>query len=718
MDAPAGPLMTSGFEPRAADVSALLAPRSIAIVGATPRVETLGGRPIVNLRTQGFAGTIYPVNPRYQEILGWRCYPDLLALPEPPDVVLVLVGAERIFPTLDQAAEIGARVALVFSAGFAEIEGEGIERQRRLRSYRERGLRICGPNCNGVFSVQNRVAMGFQPSFEFPARRGGIALISQSGNISTCVSSRGMELGVGFSHIVASGNEADLEIADFVEYLLDDPETRVFSLFVEGLKDPPRFLRLAEEALRRGKPIIAMKMGRSDLSQRVALSHTGSMTGSYDVLVGALRQKGVVVAEGLDELYGTAALMASGRRLRGGGLAVASLSGGMAGVVADHCDLQAVPLARFAEATETELAAALPGVANLANPLDVTGQVVNQPEVWRRCLDALVADPDVGALGCILSITAGQIERRFAEDFVAVARTIEQPAFCIWPSSMPAGSGMEVLRESGVPVFLRSRDAIGAFASWRHYWQTREARLAALDGTEPAPAPVPAAARPASGWALLEAEGIRVARQRLVRDEAELDAALAALALPVALKVESAAIAHKTEAGALRLGLDSAEAARAAYRDMLASVAARLPGVAVEGVLVQEMARGRREIMLGLKQEPGLGPALVLGLGGIFAETLRDTATRLAPLSCFDAAEMVRELRARALFGAVRGLGAVPPTLIEELLLRLSGLALRHRDWIEELDVNPVIIGDDGATLTAVDVLVRAKDTTADGTRA
>ena len=236
-----------------AGVHALLKPRSVAIVGATPRVEALGGRPIVNLRTQGFAGQIFPVNPRYDNILGLKCYPNLSALPEVPDLVLVLVSQERVFDTLDEAVKVGVKTALVFGGGFAEMSGEGVVRQEQLTEYAQRGLRICGPNCNGVFSLVNNTALGFTPTFEFTVRKGNIAMISQSGNVNTCISSRGMEMGLGFSHLIASGNEADLEMSDYVEYLLDDSETHVFVLFVEGFKNLERFLEVAEEALRRGK---------------------------------------------------------------------------------------------------------------------------------------------------------------------------------------------------------------------------------------------------------------------------------------------------------------------------------------------------------------------------------------------------------------------------------------------------------------------------------
>lgn len=691
-----------------AGVEVLLKPKSVAIVGATPRVEALGGRPIVNLRTQGFGGRIYPVNPRYEEILGLRCYADLRALPEPPDVVLVLVGPDRIFSTLDEALEAGAKVALVFGAGFAEVSGEGIGRQERLKTYAERGLRICGPNCNGVFSVSNKTALGFAPSFELPAQPGNIALIAQSGNVSTCVSSRGMEMGIGFSHIVATGNEVDLEVADFVEYLLDDPTTDVFALFVEGFKNPVRFLHVAEAALRRAKPIVVMKMGRSVSSQRVAMSHTGTMTGTYEVLTGALRQKGVTVVASLDELLGVASLFATGKRPRGGRVAVASLSGGLAGVIADACDERGVLLAEFTRATEEALSGKLPGAANLGNPLDVTGQVVNEPDCWKNCIEILAADPGVDVLVSALSITAGQIERRFADDVVALAKRSDVVQVCVWSSGMPSGSGIEVLKAGRMVVHTRVDDAISAVAAWQRYWSTRAARLAALDAPAlrpPAPGGGPAWS---SAWDLLAHAGIPVARHLLVRRRDELEAALAQLDFPVALKIESTAIAHKTELNALRLGLRTKEEVRAAYDELFALAARHLHGAELEGMLVQEMIAGRREVILGLKYEPGLGLAVVIGMGGVFSEVLHDISIRVAPLTRFDAEEMTSELRARRMFDGIRGLQAVPPALLTDVLLKLSDIAVRYAGRITELDINPLIIRDDASACVAVDVLVSA----------
>jgi len=689
-----------------AGVGALLQPRSVAIVGATPRVESLGGRPILNLRTQGFDGRIYPINPRHQEILGYTCYPSLSELPEAPDVVMVMVGPDRLFASLDEAVQVGAKVALVFGAGFAEVQGEGIERQRQLATYADKGLRICGPNCNGVFSVSNKTALGFMPSFEFSTHPGNVALIAQSGNVATCVSSRGTEMGVGFSTIVATGNEADLEATDFVEYLIEDSSTEVFALFIEGFKDPARFLGAAERALRRGKPIIVMKMGRSAASQRVALSHTGAMTGSHQVLTGALRQKGVIVVDSLDELWGTAALFAQGKRPRSGHVAVASLSGGVAGVIVDACDQHGVPLASFTALTEQGLANELPGVANLANPLDMTGQVVNEPDCWKNCIQILAADAGVDVLISALSITAGQIERRFASDVLDLSRGPVMQV-CIWGSSMPPGAGIELLKAGGIPLYTNVDDAVSAIAAWNHYWQTRTPRLAALDNqARDARSHVLALEGIPGGWSMLEHAGIPMARHAMIRQRHEIEEIATRLKFPLALKIASSAASHKTEINALRLNIRSVDEAFLAF-DELQSVAERhLSGMPIDGYLVQEMIAGKREIIVGLKHEPGIGYALLVGLGGIFSEVLNDVSIRIAPITRFDANEMIGEIRARKIFDGIRGLEAIPRSSLSDVLLGVSGLVDQYPGAIAELDINPLIILDDGSACIAVDVLV------------
>lgn len=687
-------------------VRALLQPRSVAIVGASPRLESLSGRPLANLVERGFRGTILPINPRHDSIAGLPCYPDVASLPQAPDLALVMVGADQVFAVLDQAVARGVKAAIVFGSGFAELGGEGTERQRALGAYARRGLRICGPNCNGVFNVGGGIALGFSPAFERAIRPGGIALLCQSGAVATSIASRGTDRALGFSHIIAAGNEADLEVSDFAEFLIDDPATTVIAMFVEGLKDVPRFLGAARRALEAGKPIVMMKVGRTAAGERVALSHTGSIAGAYAVLAGALRQQGVVLAEEVDDLLDIAQVFATGRRPAGGGLAIASISGGMATVLADAAEVCGVALAAFDAPTRARLAAALPAFANIANPLDVTGQVVNEPAAWVETLSAITADEGVDAVLSVMSITANRIDRILSQAIVDTAAGARQLQLCAWTSGMPEGSGYEVLRDAGTPVFFRPEMAIRAVAAWRQWWSGRDCRLASRPAALPAQASgVARGAAAGDDWALLQAAGIAVPTYRLARTLGDLDAALAVLHLPLVVKLQLASVRHKTELGAVLTGIASAEAAREAFGRIaaLGGVDARTPQG--EGVLLQEMARGRRELIVSARREAGVGIVAFLGIGGIFSEVFRDTAARLAPVSAFDVAEMIRDLRGHDLFGAVRGMGPVRAELLAGVLAGLAGL-LEREPGIEEIEINPLIVSDDGATCTAVDSLV------------
>ena len=684
-------------------IASLLAPRSIAIVGATPRADSLGGRPALNLAAQGYTGRIVSVNPRYQTIGDAPCYPDLAAIPQPVDVVLVLVGANRVFETLDQAVAAKARAAIVFGGGFAELGAEGAERQARLTAYAGRGLRIAGPNVNGLFNVAAGIAMGFSPAFEAPARIGRVALISQSGAIATGVSSRGMEMGIGFSHVIATGNEADLELTDYLEFLVDDPGVGAFACFIEGFKDPARFLRVARAALLAGKPIVAVKAGRSASGQAVSMSHTGAMTGSYEVLAGAMRQGGVVVVDTLDALLGAAAVFGTGQRPFGGGAAVMSLSGGMASLIADQCAASGVALPDFSAVTTARLRNVMPAIATVSNPLDVTGQVVADAALWTNCAAAVADDPGVDATLSILSILAGHADRKLSEDLIASGGGLLQVA--VWASAAPPGCGIDLLRAAGIPTFMGAAEAVAALAAWRRYWDTREARLGA-----PSPAAQPASA--SDPWVLLEAAGIPVARHALAAERPALAAVLARLRYPLALKIQSDDIPHKTELNLLRLGVKTPAEAEAAFDAIMADARRHCPDAGIDGVLAQEMFAGRRELILGIRHEPMLGPAVVFGLGGIFSEVMRDVSVRMAPVSAFDVAEMIAELRGAALLGPVRGLGAARPGLLEDVIQRFSTLALAQ-PGLAEFEINPLILADDGQSCAAVDVLAGRTETMA-----
>jgi acetyltransferase len=345
----------------------------------------------------------------------------------------------------------------------------------------------------------------------------------------------------------------------------------------------------------------------------------------------------------------------------------------------------------------------MPVIATVSNPLDVTGQVVADPELWTNCAAAIADDPGIDVTVSILSILAGHADRKLADDLIAGSGDVLKVA--VWASAAPPGCGIELLRAAGIPTFMGTVDAVAAVAAWRRYWDTREARIERTT----APEPTPDATR--DPWALLEAAGIPIARHALVTDRAGLGSALAGLRYPLALKIQSDDIPHKTELNLLRLGVKARADAEVAFETLMADARRHRPDAVINGVLVQEMFGGRRELILGIRHEPMLGPAVVFGLGGIFSEVMRDISVRMAPVSGFDVAEMIAELRGSALLGPVRGLGAVRKGLLDDVIQRFSALVLRHGEMLAEFEINPLILADDGQSCAAVDVMVGRQPT-------
>jgi acyl-CoA synthetase (NDP forming) len=396
----------------------------------------------------------------------------------------------------------------------------------------------------------------------------------------------------------------------------------------------------------------------------------------------------------------------TGIRPDGGGAAVMSLSGGMASLIADQCSEQGVPLATFSPDTNIRLREVMPAIATVSNPLDVTGQVVTDPALWSNCANAIAADPGVDATVAILSILAGHADRRVSQDVLDAGEG--KLLLAVWASAAPAECGIDMLRAAGMPVFLRAEDAVRALSVWRGYWNTREPRIANE-------VPIPVIAKlgdVGDAWALLDNAGLPVARHAVVGDAASLAATLAGLRFPLALKIQSDDIPHKTELNLLRLGVKTPEDARAAFDTLTADARRVRPDARIDGVLVQEMFSGRRELILGVRHEPNLGPAVVFGLGGIFSEVMRDVSVRLAPVSAFDVDEMIAELRGAALLGPIRGLGAARAGLLADVIGRFSSLVLQHAGTLAEFEINPLILADDGQSCAAVDVLVGLQEAT------
>jgi acyl-CoA synthetase (NDP forming) len=699
----------------------LLAPGSVAIVGDTPGTGR-GGWIHEALVTNGFAGPIYPVNPKYDEIRGLRAYPSLLDLPAAVDFVAVALGAGHAAKAIEQAASAGAKAALVIAAGFAEAGEEGRGRQEELRETALRhGIALCGPNCYGIANLHGNFAAYGGP-LASPMRPGSVALLFQSGALTHSVTDPSVLRSTGYSFIVTTGNEAVTEIADYLELIAEHEQTRVIACFLEGLKSPSRFAAATRKAIAAGKRIVVLKVGRTELGQQAALSHTGAVAGEelvYDALFDRL---GVIRVSDLDELIETVELLSYIPRIEAGNTAVTTISGGGAGMIADLSGEVGLPLDPFEQATRERLRSVLPAFAHPNNPLDVTGAVGEDPHLMGEALRALAEDESVSVIAlAVNSPTATddvsrRLHRTMTEALCELAATVEKPVVL---GSISSGALdpdlLSLARQAGVPFLVGMRETLLAIARLRRASQgiDRHLQARATPGAPPRDLGELAGSWPDDGACseteskrLLERVGLVAPRSALATTPAEAAQLASRIGFPVVLKVESPDVPHKTEVGGVRLGIADENEAERAFRQLVDDVHRQLPNAQIAGVSVQEQVGAGIDVLVGITNDPQLGPAIAVGLGGVFVEALNDVVVRMAPVAEEEAAEMIAALRAHHVFDGFRGSPKADTEALCAAVVRISELGWWLRDRVRAIDVNPLRVLPAGQGVRVLDALV------------
>lgn len=701
------------------DISRLMAPRSVALIGASDRGETFGTRVFRQLCNFGFAGPIYPINPRATELNGRKCYPNLAALPETPDHVGIIVATERVFDVLEECAARGVPFATVYSAGFSEMgTPEGRERQAKLVQFSRRtGVRLMGPNCNGVINYVDAFAMASTAAIAGPRPPAGdIGVVSHSGGFGQIsVMWRAMDIGLHISYEASVGNEADLDSLDFARFMLRSDATRVILMAIEGIKDGAKLLALAREAAGREKPIVVLKLGRTASGVRAAASHTGTIAGVDDIYDAAFRQFGMIRVHEANELYETAVLLRTGRWPKGRRAASAAATGGNIVQLADVGDTLGIEWPEYSPETQAKLAEFMPGYGKVSNPTDMTSLATGEPEKFRAALNAIAADPVIDAVTPIFAF----LSRKDIEHGAAFVRECVKPAAMLWIGGCydDRAFGPKDLVAAGVPVYrnalpclraVRAAADFGAFVARHRAGSDVPVRPADADadGARRALETLPRKLTEREAKQVLSAYGFPVTRERLARSADEAVAQARNLEGRVALKIDSPDIQHKTEAGAIRLGLQGDDAVRQGYIDVVAAAQRHSPEAKLNGVLVQEMASSGTEMMLGIVRDPVFGPVVAAGLGGIHVEVLRDIAYRIAPVTPDEAGKMLRELRGYKVLEGVRGAKPADMDALVAAIVRLSWLAHDLAGEIAELDVNPLLVFERGAGVKAVDALL------------
>ncbi|MES4886650.1 acetate--CoA ligase family protein [Streptomyces sp. NPDC096012] len=687
------------------DLSRFFRPESVAVIGASDAE----GRPNTGITRQLLAwaervgARVHPVHPTRPSVFGLPCVTSVADLPEQVDLAVLLVADP--LPVIGELGEAKVKFAVAFASGFAETGAEGAEAQRRLAdAVRRSGLRLLGPNTN--LNAFER----FREDLTGPA----IALITQSGHQGRPVFAL-QELGVRLSHWAPTGNEADLESADFISYFAEQPGTGAIACYLEGLKDGRAFLLAADRAARRGVPVVAVKVGRTEAGARTAASHTGKLTGADDVVDAAMRQYGVIRVDGLDELQDTAALLARARPPRADGVAVCSISGGTGAHVADLATAAGLRLPRLSEAKQAELHQWIPRYLDVANPVDTGGHPVGDPR-GRKIIDALLADPAIGVLICPVTGPFPPLSDKLVADLVEAAEETDKLVCVVWGSPVGTEPAYRevLLGSSRVATFRTVGNCLTAVRAWLDHHRFVSGYRSPFDEAPRTPSPsfrkAEALLRPGrqlsehAAKQLLRAYGIRVPREQLVTSAAAAARAAGQVGYPVVMKASGGQIAHKTELGLVKIGLTSASQVRDAYREL--TDIARYEGVQLDGVLVCQMVERGVEMVVGVTHDELFGPTVTVGLGGVLVEVLRDSAVGVPPFGEDQARDMLDGLRGRALLDGVRGRPPADLDALVEVVLRVQRMALELGDHIAELDVNPLMVLERGQGTVALDALV------------
>lgn len=698
-------------------------PGSIAIVGASKDIRTINGKPLYYLQRHGFAGDLYPVNPKYAEIAGLTCYPDLRSIPGDIDLALIVVNYKLVPAMIEQCAARKVPFVTIFSSGFAEAGQEGKRIQAQVaRLAAEAGIRICGPNCQGAVDLFSNTAAAFSASLDpTPFLPGPVGFVTQSGALGYSIFNMAQESGIGFSYVVSTGNEMDLDAADFMDFMLDDDRTRVVFAYLEGIRDGAKFIRLAEKARRVGKPLAVLKVGRSETGSRAAASHTAALTGSDAVCDAFFRQKGIIRVDDIEGFIDLATAMKSRAPLpRGRGLGIVSISGGGGVLCADTAEACGLTVASLKPETTEAIAANIPSFGSPVNPVDVTAQAINTADGFANVIQAMLADPGVDGLVVVITMIVGEPGLRMARDLVRLSQGAEKPIMVAWtagPNLM--AEPFAVLKDARVPLFHSPVRAVQALAKLMHHGS----------GTIR-----PSSAEPASTAArgsiaigneiekllsragrtlterqskqILGAFGISISRELLARSREEALAACDEIGLPVAMKVDSPDILHKTEADAIRLNVADPGKVGEFFDEIVSNARAHSPSAHINGVLIQEMIPAGVEVIVGINRDPQFGPVLMFGLGGIFVEILKDVSMRIAPVSTEEAMKMIREVRGYPLLAGARGKSKMDVAALAETLVKVSQMALALGSRLDQLDINPLIVLPEGQGVKVADALV------------
>lgn len=712
------------------DIGKFLWPKSLAVVGASSDLHSLRGRILEIIRSHPFTGKVYPVSRSASEVQGLKAYPSVNALPEPPDLAILIVPAQYIPAELERCGNAGIKAAAILSSGFAEEGDAGRRMQQEIAAIARRyDMAVSGPNSEGFSNLAAALCANFSPASDktagplVPARpvgRGQVSVISQSGGVGFAFIDRARPRNIKFRYVVTTGNEAVLEIADFLDYMVDEGETDVFLLLTEAIKTPEKFKRVAEKALKAGKPLIVGKIGQTEPGSRAVASHTAVLAGSAVAYRAVFERYGLIEGRDFDEMLDLAVgFLSCGDRMPAGHrVGICTASGGAGIWMADACAAAGLDVPVLDDATRSALDAYVPSYGTTQNPVDSTAQGV-QRLGYAEFARLVARSPSVDSVIVVITARRSAFLEADLPKLKDLAGESAKPVF-MWTYTLPAERTVAILSEAGYPLFTTAHGCANTLRKMADY---RALRACLLQPAAVAP-PTPARAKVAALLAeappimceyrarpLLATYGVGTENGgQLACSGDEAVAAAQTIGRPVALKVQSADIPHKTEAGAVLLNLEGADTVRAGYDRVLAAAKRHAPAAQIDGILVQPMAPPGREVILGINRDPTWGPLLMVGLGGVLVEALGDVVLAPVPVDAATARVLIGRLKGVQLLGRHRG---APPADIEalaELMVRLSHFAADHADEISAIDLNPVIVHAEREGVSIADALIIKRD--------
>ena len=693
----------------------LFSPKAIAIIGASQDLTRISGQPIQALKNAGYKGQVYLVNPRYKELHGLACYPSVKDIGKACDLALIAVPAPSVADAIRDCGAAKIPFAIILTAGFREAGEDGRRLEADLaKACKESGVRAIGPNCPGALSTESRMWCVFGSiADETGLTPGPVSCAFQSGGFGYAVVNLAEAQGIGFRTVVSTGNETDITMPELLSGFLDDPGTQLAFGYMEGTPNARALLDLGRKSLEMGKPVLIWKGAQTEIGTKAAASHTANMTGNYDLFRAAFRQSGLIETQDVEEIVDFAKVAAPRRWPKGRTIGVLSISGGSGVVFADRAFKEGLTLPPFSPETFKALRAIIPAFGAADNPADTTAAVINQPELFTKTLDIVLADPGIDQLSLLLASLPGQGAVKCAQAIIAAAAKTDKPVQVVWSGRKArAEEAWQLFTDAGIPFLPTPARGAKAAATLARFAEDRRRLVPrkAPKVSRPASLQLPEGATTLSeveSKAVLAAFDIPMTKEVLVPAGADMAAATKGLNGPFAVKIVSRDIAHKTEAGGVKLGIAAADLAKAAT-EVTANGRAYKANAKIDGVLVSEMATGL-EALIGVVNDPGFGPTVAFGLGGILTEVLKDVTYRIAPFDLETAHDMIAELRAAKIFDGVRGKPAADKDALAKVLVDVSIMAAALGDRLVEMDINPVFVGEKGKGLTAADALIVLK---------